>query len=53
MCIRDFLEKYKDQRQPTQVWTRVMGYMRNVVSFNAGKQSEFKERVFFKIKAEH
>ena len=27
-----------------------MGYYRNVGSFNVGKVSEFKERVFYKVK---
>ncbi len=36
-----------EERQPCEVWTRVMGYHRPVVSFNRGKQSEFTERVCF------
>lgn len=35
------------ERQPCEVWTRVMGYHRPVASFNHGKQSEFAERTFF------
>jgi len=35
------------ERQRCEVWTRVMGYHRPVSQFNAGKQSEFKERKFF------
>ncbi len=35
------------ERQPCEVWTRVMGYHRPVASFNRGKQSEFAERRFF------
>ena len=35
------------ERQPCEVWTRVMGYHRPVSSFNHGKQSEFRERTFF------
>ena len=35
------------ERQPCEVWTRVMGYHRPVASFNRGKQSEFAERTFF------
>ena len=35
------------ERQPCEVWTRVMGYHRPVSSFNFGKQSEFRERTFF------
>ena len=35
------------ERQPCEVWTRVMGYHRPVASFNAGKQSEHRQRRFF------
>lgn len=35
--------------QVTEVWSRVTGYLRPVVNFNAGKQEEFKERCMFKI----
>jgi anaerobic ribonucleoside-triphosphate reductase len=36
-----------DERQPCEVWTRVMGYHRPVTSFNRGKQGEFAERKYF------
>ena len=36
-----------DERQPCEVWTRVMGYHRPVSSFNVGKQGEHRERRFF------
>lgn len=35
------------ERQPCEVWTRVMGYHRPVASFNIGKQGEHYERQFF------
>jgi len=35
------------ERQPCEVWTRVMGYHRPVASFNTGKQGEHRERRFF------
>ena len=35
------------ERQPCEVWTRVMGYHRPVASFNIGKKSEHRERCFF------
>jgi len=38
----------QEQRQPCEVWTRVMGYHRPVASFNTGKKSEYAERQFFK-----
>ena len=36
-----------DERQPCEIWTRVMGYHRPVSSFNKGKKSEFAERTYF------
>jgi hypothetical protein len=36
-----------DERQPCEVWTRVMGYHRPVACFNIGKQGEHNERRFF------
>jgi len=36
-----------EERQPCEVWTRVMGYHRPVASFNTGKQGEHNERQFF------
>ena len=35
------------ERQPCEVWTRVMGYLRPVSEFNKGKKSEFYSRVCF------
>ena len=45
-CV-DLVELSDEERQPCEVWTRVMGYHRPVSSFNKGKQGEFRERVFF------
>lgn len=36
-----------DERQPCEIWTRVMGYHRPVSSFNVGKKGEFYERKYF------
>lgn len=36
-----------EERQPCEVWTRVMGYLRPVSEFNKGKKSEFYSRVCF------
>lgn len=38
------------ERQPCEVWTRVMGYFRPVSAFNIGKKSEYAERVCFNEK---
>lgn len=37
-----------DERQPCEVWTRVMGYHRPVSQFNPGKKSEHRERTHFR-----
>ena len=36
-----------DERQPCEVFTRVMGYHRPVSAFNKGKRQEFEDRVPF------
>ncbi len=36
-----------EERQPCEVWTRVMGYHRPYSSFNIGKKGEFSERRYF------
>ena len=38
-----------EERQPCEIWTRVMGYHRPVSSFNRGKQGEHQERVTFRL----
>ncbi|MYN11720.1 hypothetical protein GSY71_00935 [Pusillimonas sp. TS35] len=37
-----------DERQPCEIWTRVMGYHRPMSSFNIGKKGEFHERRYFR-----
>ncbi len=41
----------RDRRQKTEIYSRVVGYLRSVAHWNKGKQQEFKERKEFK--AEH
>ena len=36
-----------EERQPCEIWTRVMGYHRPMASFNIGKKGEFYERKYF------
>ena len=45
--VVDGVEVSNDERQPCEVWTRVMGYYRPVAFFNTGKKGEFHERVEF------
>jgi len=37
-------------KQPCEVYSRIVGYLRPVQQWNNGKQIEFKERVTFKVK---
>ena len=46
--LNDAVALADDERQPCEVWTRVMGYHRPVASFNIGKKGEHHERRFFK-----
>ena len=48
MTDTDILEQNKDKRTLCECWTRVMGYFRPVSGYNKGKQSEFKERKWFR-----
>lgn len=42
-------QAFKFHRQSCEVYSRVVGYIRPVDSWNRGKQSEFKDRKSFKI----
>lgn len=44
------IELSDEERQPCEIWTRVMGYHRPVSSFNTGKKGEFYERKYFEEK---
>lgn len=41
------IEIRDEERTRCEIWTRVMGYHRPVSAFNAGKQSEHRERLLF------
>ena len=43
----EFPKELEKKRTKCIVYTRVMGYLRPVESFNIGKKGEHKERVFF------
>lgn len=45
--INETIQLKDSERQPCEVWTRVMGYHRPVQSFNIGKKGEFEERKYF------
>jgi len=40
----------REKRQKTEVYSRVVGYLRQVSDWNKGKQAEFKDRKLFKTK---
>jgi anaerobic ribonucleoside-triphosphate reductase len=46
--VHDSVTLSDDERQPCELWTRVMGYHRPVGSFNIGKKGEHHKREFFK-----
>ena len=45
--VIDGIEVSESERQPCEVWTRVMGYHRPISSYNIGKKGEFEERKYF------
>ena len=45
------IELKDEERQPCEVWTRVMGYHRPLASFNTGKKGEYAERLFYTERA--
>jgi anaerobic ribonucleoside-triphosphate reductase len=36
------------ERQPCEVWTRIMGYYRPIDNANIGKRQEHRDRVYFR-----
>jgi anaerobic ribonucleoside-triphosphate reductase len=36
-----------EERQPCEIYTRVMGYHRPISAWNVGKQAEHRDRKFF------
>lgn len=52
--IKKLQEKLKNIKgKPTEVYTRIVGYHRNVANWNKGKKEEWQDRVEFKHKQEH
>lgn len=45
--LKPVVELADEDRQPCEIWTRVMGYHRPVASFNKGKQGEYADRTCF------
>jgi len=47
MADKEEIRLEDSERQPTEVWTRVMGYHRPTTAFNIGKKQEFADRRAF------
>lgn len=47
MLERDGVRLADTERQPCEIWTRVMGYHRPVSNWNTGKIGEFEECKYF------
>ncbi len=45
-------EEKKQKRQPCEIYSRVVGYIRPVNQFNPGKRSEFHDRKYTKVSQE-
>lgn len=45
---KEEIELKDEERQPCEVFSRVMGYFRPVSQWNEGKQGEFEDREYFK-----
>lgn len=43
------MEDLEKKRTKCQVYSRVVGYIRPITSWNLGKQEEYKDRVLFKV----
>ena len=48
----EFLNENASKRTKCLIYSRCMGYYRPVKYFNAGKQSEFCERIFYRFNKE-
>lgn len=44
------IKELNNKRQPCEVFSRVVGYVRPVRQWNYGKQEEFKDRKLFTVK---
>jgi anaerobic ribonucleoside-triphosphate reductase len=45
--MMDAVKLDDSERQPCEVWSRVMGYHRPVQSWNVGKKAEHADRMMF------
>jgi hypothetical protein len=45
---KEEIELKDEERQPCEIYSRVMGYYRSVSQWNEGKQGEFEDREYFK-----
>ena len=45
---KEEIELKEEERQPCEIYSRVMWYYRSVSQWNEGKQGEFEDREYFK-----
>lgn len=45
-------EAKQQERQPCEVYSRVVGYLRPVNQWNDGKRNEFEDRQHYQVKGE-
>ena len=45
-------EEKQQERQPCEVYSRVVGYLRPVNQWNDGKRNEFEDRQHYQVKGE-
>ena len=49
MSRNELLERYKNERQATEIYSRVMGYYSPRSRFNDAKVEEAKDRTYFDV----
>lgn len=50
MSRNEFLTEYKGERQPTEIYSRVMGYYTCRTRYNDSKVQEAQDRTYFDVK---
>ena len=49
MSSNELLNVYKEERQPTEIYSRVMGYYTCRSRYNDSKKEEAKDRTYFEV----
>lgn len=48
-CGKELIDVCPECHQPVEVYSRVVGYLRPISTWNPGKQQEFKDRVDYTL----